>query len=196
MEVMSIMKRTLILAGCVAALGLGTVTLIAGGGRGGGGGAGGGGFGGGGGAGGGGFGGRGGGVNQLDTYRQAMEVTDDTEWGVISAKITAVTTARTAATPAFGGRGGGGRGRGGMGGGAVGGAATTTPAVPAEADAVAALQKAYDDKVSTADMKAAIAKVIADHKQKEADYLKAQDDLRGLLTARQEAYLTLQGVLR
>ena len=191
---MNIMKRTLILAGCVAALGLGAATLMAG--RGGGGG--GGGFGGGGGAGGaGGGGGRGGNFGnaqtQLDTYRQEMNVPDDTEWAAISAKITAVTTARAAVTPA-GNRGGRGRGMGGGGPGGAPGAAA--PAATPTSDAVAALQKAYDDKAPAADIKTALARVLAEHKTAEAAYAKAQDDLRGLLTARQEAYLTLQGVLR
>jgi hypothetical protein len=123
-----------------------------------------------------------------------MVVPDDTEWAAISAKITAVTTARAAVTPA-GGRGG--RGRGGMGGGVGGGAAGAgAPAAAPTSDAVAALQKAYDDKAPAADIKAALARVLAEHKTAEAAYAKAQDDLRGVLTARQEAYLTLQGVLR
>jgi len=187
------MKRTWILAGCVAALGLGTAALMAGGGgRAGGGGAGGGGMGGGG-AGGGGMGGgmRGGGglVNQLDTYRQDMAVVDDGEWGAISNRIVAVTTARTLANPNAGRGGVPGGGRRG----AVAGAATTATG---DSDAVAALRKDYDDKAPTPAIKADIGKVLAEHKANEAAYIKAQDDLRLLLTARQEAYLTLNGVLR
>jgi hypothetical protein len=71
-------------------------------------------------------------------------------------------------------------------------AAATTPL----ADAVAALQKAYDDKAPPADIKTALAKVQSLHKSAQADYAKAQDDLRSLLTARQEAYCTLQGLLQ
>jgi autotransporter adhesin len=129
-------------------------------------------------------------VNQLDTYRQDMAVVDDGEWGAISNRIVAVTTARTLANPNVG-RGGGPAG--GRRGGAVAGAATTTTT---DSDAVVALQKAYDDKAPTPEVKAAISKVIAEHKANEAAYIKAQDDLRLLLTARQEAYLTLKGVLR
>ena len=175
MEVMSILKRTLILAGCVAALGLGTATLMAGRGAGGGGG----------------FGG-GAGFNpqaQLDTYRQAMNVTDDAEWTAISAAITKVTTARAAAMGGFGGRGG----RGGRGG--AGGAPAAAPAATPLTDAIAALQKTLDDKAPTADIKAAIAKVEGIKKTNQTAYEQAQDDLRKLLKAPQEGYLVTQGVL-
>ncbi len=175
---MNVLKKTLILAGCVVALGLGATAVMAGGGRGGaGGGA------------GGGFGGGRGGFN-LDQARQDMDVKDDAEWTAISAKITAVQTARMAG---FGGgrRRGGGGGPGG-GGGAGGGAGAAGPTTPL-ADARAALQKAYDDKAPAADVKAAIAKVQNEIKANAAALTKAQDDLRSLLNARQEAYLMLNG---
>jgi hypothetical protein len=126
-----------------------------------------------------------------DTYRQALGVTDDSEWTAISARITAVTEARTAAV---GGRGAGGRGgrRGGAGGGG---------AAAAQTDAEAALQKAVDDKAPAAEIKTKIAAVRAERQTKQATaqaaYVKAQDELRALLTARQEAILMLpiQGAL-
>jgi hypothetical protein len=175
---MSILKRMLILAGCVAALGLGTATLMAGGG---------------------GRGGGRGGFNlqaQLDTYRQAMAVTDDAEWAAISAAITKVVNARTAAMPAFGG----GRGRGGRGGAAGGGGAPGAPAAaPAAAtplsEAMAALQTALDNKAPAADIKAAIAKVEGIRKTNQTAYEKAQDELRSILKAPQEGYLVTQSIL-
>jgi hypothetical protein len=179
MEIMSILKRTLILAGCVAALGLGTSTLMAGGRGGAGGGA-------------GGFGG--GAFNpqaQLDTYRQAMAVTDDAEWATISAAITKVTTARAATMAGGRGRGGRGGGRGGAG----GGAAPAAPAATPLTDAIAALQALVDAKAPAADIKTAIAKVEGIRKDNQAALVKAQDDLRGLLKAVQEGYLVCQGVL-
>jgi 2-polyprenyl-6-methoxyphenol hydroxylase-like FAD-dependent oxidoreductase len=54
------------------------------------------------------------------------------------------------------------------------------------------LQKAYDDKAPAADIKTAIAKVQAERKANAAALTKAQDELRSLLNARQEAYLMLQ----
>lgn len=190
---MSIMKRSLILAGFVAALGLGAATLLAGGGGGGFGGGGGAGGGGGGMGGGGGFGRGGGGAVQYDTYRQDMAVVDDGEWSAISNRIAAVTAARTLANPNVNNRGGG-PGGGRRNGGGVGTDTTTTTTTTS--DAMAALQKDYDDKAPTPAIKADIAKVLKEHNDNQAAYLKAQDDLRLLLTARQEAYLTIKGVLR
>jgi hypothetical protein len=121
-----------------------------------------------------------------------MDVKDDAEWAAISAKITAVQTARMAG---FGGRGGGRRNGGGGGPGGAGagaGAGAAGPTTPL-ADARAALQKAYDDKAPAADVKAAIAKVQNEIKANAAALTKAQDDLRSLLNARQEAYLMLNG---
>ena len=216
---MSILKRKLILAGCVAMLGLGTVTLLAGGGGGRGGGGGGGGFGGGGaGGGGGGFGGGGGGFGggpggggggfggrggfDYDTARQEMEVTDDGEWDVISNKIVAVVLARNAATSTgnaggmggMGGGGGRGRGRGNVAADPTAAAAplATTPLT----DAITALQASYDAKATTADIKVATSKVLVEYQNLQNAYLKAEKELRDLLTARQEAYLTLQRILR
>lgn len=169
---MSILKRTLILAGCVAALGLGTATVMAGGGGRGG--------------------GRGGAVNlqaQLDTYRQAMAVTDDAEWAAISAAITKVVNARTAAMPAFGGRGGR------RGGGGAGAPAAAPAAATPLSEAMAALQTALDNKAPAADIKAAIAKVEGIRKTNQAAYEKAQDELRSILKAPQEGYLVTQSVL-
>ena len=74
----------------------------------------------------------------------------------------------------------------------TGGAAAAGPTTPL-ADAIAALQKAYDDKAPAADVKAAIAKVENERKANAAAMTKAQDDLRSLLNARQEAYLILNG---
>jgi hypothetical protein len=194
---MNILKKTMILGGCVAALGLGLSAQAQPGGGGG--------FGGGGPGGGGGFGGGGpggGGFQQFqqqqqDAYRKALGVTDDSEWTAISAKITALQAANPRGFGGRGGRGGpgGGGGFGGPGGGGgpggpggFGGAATPT-------DAEAALQKAIDDKAPAAEIKTKIAAVHAERQKKAADAAaalkKAQDDLRSVLSARQEAILML-----
>jgi len=166
---MNVLKKAVILVGCVVALGLGASTLMAGGG-----------FGGGGGGRGGGRGG-GGGFN-LDQARQAMGVTDDAAWNAIVSKIAAVQTAQRAnQAPRGGGRNRNGGGRG----------ATANPTPLTEA--VAALQKAYDDNAPVTEIKAAIKKVEDVRKANEDALVKAQDDLRSLLTSRQEAYLTLNG---
>jgi hypothetical protein len=61
-----------------------------------------------------------------------------------------------------------------------------------EADA---LQKAIDAKAPKAEIKAAIEKYVASRKAKQAELEKAQDDLRKVLTTRQEAIATLNGLL-
>ena len=65
-----------------------------------------------------------------------------------------------------------------------------TPSPEAEA-----LQKAIDSKASKAETKAAMDKFLASRKAKEADLEKAQAALRELLTPRQEAIATLNGLL-
>ncbi len=61
-----------------------------------------------------------------------------------------------------------------------------------EADA---LQKAIDAKAPKAEVKAALEKFIASRKAKQAELEKAQDELRKVLTSRQEAIATLNGLL-
>ena len=57
------------------------------------------------------------------------------------------------------------------------------------------MQKAIDGKASNAEMKAAIAKYDAAHKAKMADLQKAQAELRKVLSVKQEAVATLDGLL-
>ncbi|MBM3860099.1 MAG: hypothetical protein FJ395_10655 [Verrucomicrobia bacterium] len=65
-----------------------------------------------------------------------------------------------------------------------------TPSPEAEA-----LQKAIDDNAPAAQVKAALDKYRASRKDKEAQLAAAQEDLRKVLTARQEAQATLMGML-
>jgi hypothetical protein len=199
------MKLTRILTKCAVAgvllMSVGSLMAQPGGGGGGfGGGGGGGGFGGGGaggfGGGGGGFGGggrggRGGGnfdpaliqAQQLDRYRQILEVTSDTDW---EAMVPFVQKAMDAQQAAMTGRGGGGRGgRGGRGGGG------TQQANP-ERDA---LQAAIDNNSPPAQIKILLEKYQASEKAKQDKYIAAQADLRKILTVRQEALATLNGLL-
>jgi hypothetical protein len=73
------------------------------------------------------------------------------------------------------------QGRGGFGG-------TPNPAADA-------LQKAIDSKASKAELKAALDKYLASRKASQAALQQAQDDLRKVLTSRQEAIATLNGLL-
>jgi Spy/CpxP family protein refolding chaperone len=135
--------------------------------------------------------------------RERLEITDDEEWKLISERIAKVTELRrTAGGPAggmgpmaFGGRGG--PGGGGPGGGADGanrggprggrGGAPTSE--------LGALQAAVRDKLPDAEIKARMNKLRETRKNDEAKLTKAQEDLRAVLTVRQEAVAVVFGLL-
>ncbi len=172
------------------------------------------GFGGGGGGGGGGRGGGGMNFQNMDpqqmqqmiqqrinsSYREQMDVTNDDEWALIEGRINAVTQARMATTADSGGLGGlmglggmGGMGGGGPGGGGPGGGFRNLFGQPSPESQ--ALQKAIDDNAPAAQIKTLIAKLQAVHKEKLDKLAKAQDDLRAVLTTRQEGIAILGGLL-
>jgi hypothetical protein len=133
----------------------------------------------------------------LERYKDLLEVTSDDEWKAIEPRITKVMEARRDSMMGGMGRGMFGRGPGGGGnppGGDQGqqrrGGMFGTPSPEAEA-----LQKAIDSKASKAEMKAALEKYANYRKTKQADMEKAQAALRELLTPRQEAVATLNGLL-
>jgi hypothetical protein len=182
------MKHVLMTAGVGAALCLGATSSMAQNG-----------------GGGGGQGGGGGGQNwrnmspeerqqaMSDRAKETLEVKDDAEWSALKPLVMKVMESRMATFGGFGmgmrrNRGGGdtGGGSGGGGGGPFGG----TPNPDREA-----LQKAIDAKASKAELKAALAKYTESRKAKQADLEKAQDDLRKVLTSRQEAIAVLNGWL-
>lgn len=181
------MKQSLAMAILAIGMGLGTVTVLAqsnnNGGQGG---------------------GRGGRGNfdpaqmqqmMMDRYKEVLEVKDDAEWSALQPLVQKVMEARR---DSFGGgMGRMFRRRGGstdnaqsdQGGGRRGGFfGTPSP----ESDA---LQKAIDAKASKGEIKAALEKYVASRKTKQAELEKAQDNLRKVLTSRQEAIATLNGLL-
>lgn len=137
----------------------------------------------------------------LENYKETLEVNSDEEWTALKPLVQKVVESRMAAFSGMGrgmfGRGGrGGRGggdnggdQGGQGGGRRGGFG---PPPSAEAEA---LQKAIDAKAPKAEVKAALDKYVASRKAGEAALAKAQSDLRKVLTSRQEAIATLNGLL-
>jgi hypothetical protein len=127
----------------------------------------------------------------IERYKEQLEITDEGEWKVIQPLIEKVSEVRMSAMAGnfrgfMGGRGG--RGPGGQGGGAAGAFGASNPEVEA-------LQKAIDAKASNAEIKQALAKVAEARKAKEAELVKAQDALRKVLSVRQEALATLNGLL-
>jgi len=185
------LNRVLVMAGVCAVLGMGSVNLAAQqGGRG----------------------GRGGNFDpeqfrqqMMDRYKERLEVKDDAEWKIIEPRIEKVMTAqRDVRMGGFGGPGGFGGRRGGPGGpggpggdNADSGGRTNRNRFNAEASPEAdALQKALDSKAPADEIKSKLAKVRAAQKEKEAKLAKAQDELREVLSVRQEATAVLMGLLK
>ena len=95
----------------------------------------------------------------------------------------------------------GGRNRGGNGGNGANANANAAAVVAAvvsfgqPSPEAEALQKAIDDNAPKAQIKAALAKYQASQKAKQAKLVQAQENLRKVLTTKQEAQATLLGLL-
>jgi len=131
----------------------------------------------------------------MDRVKEQMEVTDDAEWKALEPLVQKVMDARMASMGGmgrgmFGGprRGGGDNAQGDQG--PRRGMFGQPPSAEAEA-----LQKAIDAKAPKAEIKAALAKFVESRKAKQAELEKAQEELRKVLTTRQEAIATLNGLL-
>jgi len=139
---------------------------------------------------------------RMNQVKEELEVKDDAEWKIIQPLVQKVEDARRQVMAdrmsgmmrrfsRGGGDNGGGdnngdrrRNRGG------GGGFFGDPSPESES-----LKKAVDGKASNSEMKAAIAKFMEARKANEAALLKAQDDLRKVLSVRQEGIATLNGLL-
>ena len=146
------------------------------------------------------FGGRGGNFDPaqmqqmfMDRIHEDLEITDDAEWKAIEPLVQKVMDARRQVEGdrfrgMFGRRRGGDQGgdqgqrRGGMFG--------QSPSPEAEA-----LSRAIESKASKAELKAAMAKFVEARKARQADLEKAQNELRKVLSLRQEAIATSSGLL-
>jgi hypothetical protein len=128
----------------------------------------------------------------MDNIKDQLGYTNDTEWAAVQPLVQKVMEARR--DVGFGGMGRmfGGRNRGGgdQGNNRRGGLfGETSP----EAEA---LQKAIDDNSPAAQIKELLAKYQASQKEKQAKLAAAQDNLRAVLTVKQEAQATLLGLLQ
>jgi len=129
----------------------------------------------------------------MDRLKEQLEIKDDSEWTAIQPMVQAVMDARMASMSGMGrGMFGGPRRGGGDNNGDQPRRGPFGQAPSAEADA---LQKAIDSKAPKAEIKAAMEKFVASRKAKQAELEKAQDNLRKVLTSRQEAIATLNGLL-
>jgi hypothetical protein len=161
----------------------------------------------------------------MQRVREQFEVSDDSEWKIISERLTKVMDARRAANSGpgpggfgfFGVPGGGpppnfGGGQGGPGGpppngdnsNGPGGAGPGGPPPGGPGPGVVnrepnpeleALQKAIEAKAPSAELKAKMAELKAARAKKQADLEKAREDLRQVLSVRQEAVATMMGLL-
>jgi hypothetical protein len=127
----------------------------------------------------------------MDRVRQELNFTNDTDWSAVQPLVQKVMDAQRDARGGsmarmFGGRNRGGQG--GQGGGRGGFGGQPSP----EADA---LQKAIDDDAPAAQIKDLLAKYRASQKAKQAKLIANQNDLRAVLTVKQEAQATLLGLL-
>jgi len=135
----------------------------------------------------------------MERYKEMLEVTNDDEWKAIEPLVTKVMEARMQTMGGmgrgmFGGprRPGGDNQGGGPGGGERRGGfmGQQQPNPAAEA-----LEKAVEAKAGKAELKAAITKYTEARKAKQAELEAAQENLRKVLTTRQEAIATLNGLL-
>ena len=139
-------------------------------------------------------------ARMMSGLRDRMGITNDEEWGLISQRITAVSEARRAAGGGIGGGALGGMfaGRGGPppGGGERGGPpgagrGTRTSGNPE----MAALQQALADNLPEAEIKSRLDRMREARRAHEAKVTKAQEDLRAVLTVKQEAVAVMFGLL-
>ncbi len=182
---MNALKKALIAGGCAVLLALGTNTVMAQGG-----------------------GGRGGRnfdpaafkAMQLENTNTDLEITDDAEWNAISPKVSKVMDARQELMAngmrGMFGRGGNRRNNNNNNGGDTAQRPQRSPFGGEPSAAVTALEKAIEDKAPTAEVKTKLAAVQAENKDKMAKFTAAQEELRGVLTPRQEAIATLHGLLQ
>jgi len=142
----------------------------------------------------------------LTALRERLEVTDDEEWKLISERVAKVSELRRASgggAPmfgAFGGRGGppgggqgGAPGAGGTGGDARGGRGPGRG--PGGSPELAALSSAVRDKLPDAEIKTRLERLRQTRKDSEAKLTKAQEELRAVLSVRQEAVAVVFGLL-
>jgi Spy/CpxP family protein refolding chaperone len=131
-------------------------------------------------------------ARMLSGLRERMGVTNDDEWTVISDRLTKVMELRRASGGGLGGFMFGGRGgdtsRGGD-------RSSSSRSRSGSNTDVAALTAAVTDKLPDAEIKARLDRVREQRKENEAKLAKAQEELRAVLSVRQEAMLVLGGLL-
>lgn len=136
----------------------------------------------------------------MERYKEAFGVTDNSEWKIIEERINKVNEARREV--GFAGFGGGMMGmrrpgQGGQGGDQARAGQDRQRRMGPEPDPAAEeLQKAIEDKASNDVLKAKMTALRDSVKAKEAKLQAAQEDLRKVLSVRQEAQALQMGLIR
>ncbi|MBI5693582.1 MAG: hypothetical protein HZC55_26190 [Verrucomicrobia bacterium] len=142
----------------------------------------------------------------LNALRERLEITDDEEWKVISERLAKLQEIRRnmgggmgggpGAFGMFGGRGGppGGGDRGGDRGN-NGGDRNRTMRGGGGSPEVSALASAVRDKLPDAEIKSRLERLREVRRDNEAKLTKAQEELRAVLSVRQEAVAVMFGLL-
>ncbi len=137
-------------------------------------------------------------ARMLGSIRERLEVPDDEEWKLISTRVMKVSELRRASGGgmaggmAFGGRGGPPPGGAGGGGGDRTSSRGTRGGGPPEMEL---LSSALRDKLPDAEIKMRLDRLREARKANEANLAKAQDELRAVLSVRQEAVAVMFGLL-
>ena len=134
----------------------------------------------------------------MERMREQFGVKDDTEWKLISERIEKVSDARRETAGRGMGMmfGGGGRGGGGQGGGPGGGGGGRGGFGGEPMPEQDALQKAVESNAPADEIKTKLGKYREAMKAKEAKLAKAQDELKQVLSVKQEATAVLMGLLK
>jgi len=128
-----------------------------------------------------------------ERLREQFGVTDDAEWALIAERLTKLTEIRRSAAGGIGRGGPPGGGGGPPGGGGGGGTRTTRgPSGNPEQDA---LRAAITDKLPDAEIKSRLDRLREVRKENEVKMAKAQEELRAVLSLRQEAIAVMFGLL-
>ena len=138
---------------------------------------------------------------RMDTYKERLEVKNDDEWKIIQERIEKVLAAqRELRNNSFGRNGGSRRGGGNdtaqSDNNNSGRSNRGSPSTGEPDPELDALQKALDAKAPADEVKIKIGRVRESLKAKEAKLASAQDDLRKVLSMRQEGIAILMGLLK
>ena len=140
----------------------------------------------------------------MEHYKEVLEVKEDADWKAMQPLVEKVMDARreTFSTMGrgmfgggFGSRRGGDRSSDRSGDNNSGDRGSRGGFFGAPSPEADALQKAIESKASKAEIKAALAKYVAAREAKQSELKKAQENLRKVLTSRQEAIATINGLL-